>query len=467
MVVQRLICQPSTTANQHFLGGKLKLYLLSCAAMASRRGRKGKQPAAEPSGSPMAGNPANPPIMIFQQDCVLMIEGNNIPGTPLHRATCNESHCIALIKTLNDAYNMHNTLNNCHHPNILNSMGIWQDPNDNNKAYIVVNYLDNSLSSLEKEHLFHIEDGCLDSFSALGFKVFREIFSTIEYMNTSYEGGGATSSRSSNIGIQLFPMSLESNNIFFRMVNGEPQVMLGNFKGRLSEEYVRKDSRNRPLEAGGASTLSSGTTREDIEAAHWKEIGRCLKSLYGTYSVSTELSELADFLTEKAVTYHDLLWQPGIWDASTKMQFIREIFWHMDVDRKEYDGSASTTGGQALMRQRSLGLLGLMNLFTPPVDKDKKPLKIKDDHLFDSVTFLRNKIVAHYDEEYPVFKGNKNEIGTTAETKDKYIRKRWNPRYMINLAKTIRNLGWIPESPIMRSATEYMEGFIRMKKGKK
>ena len=51
-----------------------------------------------------------------------------------------------------------------------------------------------------------------------------------------------------------------------------------------------------------------------------------------------------------------------------------------------------------------------MNLFSPPVDRNGKELRIKEDHLLDSVIFLRNKIVAHYDEEFPNFKGPKVRI---------------------------------------------------------
>ncbi|XP_062225027.1 uncharacterized protein LOC133923788 [Phragmites australis] len=420
--------------------------------MTSFRSRKGKEPAAESSGGPVVGNPGNGPIEIVEQGCTLIIEGSSIPGTPLFRARCEGSRCIALRKTLNDAYNMHNTLNKCQHPNLLESIGVWPDPSDKSKAYIVVNHLDNALSSLEKEQLFHVERGYLCGFSELGFKAFREIFSAIHYINSCYEGRATSSARNNKI--QLFPVMLEPNNIFFQMVNGEARIMVGNFKMELSDEYMRKDQRNRPLV----------TRREDIEAAHWNEVGRCLKTLYGTHQVSTELRELADFLIQGAVTYYDLLWQPGIWDAPTKMQFIREIFRYLDVERKDKDNDsfACTPRGRMLMRKSSLVLLGIMNQFSPPVDRNDQELKIKDDHLLDSVLFLRNKIVAHYDEEYPKFKGDKNEIGTTEETVEWYIRKR-KPEYILKLAKTIRGLGWISESPVMRGATDYMTAFSKMK----
>lgn len=52
------------------------------------------------------------------------------------------------------------------------------------------------------------------------------------------------------------------------------------------------------------------TTREDIENAHWKELGHCLGELYKTHDASKELThkaskeltELAKFLTNGEVT---------------------------------------------------------------------------------------------------------------------------------------------------------------------
>lgn len=48
--------------------------------------------------------------------------------------------------------------------------------------------------------------------------------------------------------------------------------------------------------------LEIGITRDDIEKGHWKEVGRCLTELYGTYEASRELTELAKFLTQEKVT---------------------------------------------------------------------------------------------------------------------------------------------------------------------
>ncbi|CAO2144254.1 unnamed protein product [Urochloa humidicola] len=196
--------------------------------MAGRR-RAGKDPVGQSSGGPVVDNQENPHIVISNQGCKLIIESNKIPGTPLQRAMCEGRRCVAMSRTSNDAYNMHITLTMCDHPNILNSIGVWADPSDSTKAYIAVTSVDNALSGLEMEQLFRIDGEFCRGFSDLGFKVFRDIFSAVQYVNNKYEGG-ATSSASNNAPIQLFPMMLEPKNIFLKMVNGQPQVMLGNFK---------------------------------------------------------------------------------------------------------------------------------------------------------------------------------------------------------------------------------------------
>ncbi|TVU25246.1 hypothetical protein EJB05_27736 [Eragrostis curvula] len=349
--------------------------------MTSRRNGRGKQLAAGTSG----GNQRDEPIYIVEQGCTLIIM-RPILGTPLFMASCEERSCTALIKTLDHAYIMHNLLNECKHPNLLKSIGFWTDPSDNNNAYIAVDSLDNALGSLEMEQLFHMEEGCICGFSDFGFKAFREIFSTIHYVNQCYEGRATSNS------IPLFTMRLEPNNIFFKMVNGEARIMMGNFK---------------------METLRD--SREIIEAKHWRKIGRCLQTLFkGAHQVTAELTELANFLTQGAVTYHDLLWQTGIWDATTKMDFIREIFFHTLVEQQH--DQEITPKARQLFSQNPLGLLEIMQQFSKPENAFKQRREYRDANLFDSVMFLRNKIIAHYDEEYPNFKGDKNEIGTTEES---------------------------------------------------
>ncbi|XP_039822762.1 uncharacterized protein LOC120684976 [Panicum virgatum] len=413
--------------------------------MAGRR-RPGKEPAGEPSGGPVVGNPENHPIVISEQGCTLIIESNKIPGTPLQPATCEGTRYVALSRTIQDACNMHNTLVMCDHPNILKPIGVWTDPSDNRKAYIAVASVDNALNNLAKEQLFCIEGRICRGFSALGFRMFKDIFTAIQYVNSRYEGG-ATSSDNNTPPIQLFPMMLEPRNIFVKMANGKARVMLGNFKTKLSDVYVSRSSRGARREI----------TRDNIEKVHWKEVGHCLTELYKTYEASRELTELATFLTDGEVTYDSLLWQPGIWDARTKMQFVREIYFLLDSERdNEKTPFESTPRGKVLKKKNSLGLLPIMKEFSPPMNENtgqEKP--IKENHLLDSVIFLRNKIVAHFDDEYRRFKGSKGEVYTIIQSR--------KDDYMITLARTIRELGWIPKSPVTRGENDYMACFYTMK----
>jgi hypothetical protein len=99
----------------------------------------------------------------------------SILGTPLFIASCEETCCNALNKPLDHCYHMHNMLNKCQHMDLLKSKGFWLDPIDQSKAYIVVDYLENALNSLEKEHVFHMQGEYICVFSEFGFKTFRYV----------------------------------------------------------------------------------------------------------------------------------------------------------------------------------------------------------------------------------------------------------------------------------------------------
>ena len=70
---------------------------------------------------------------------------------------------------------MHNIINKCNHSNIVKSIGIWKDPTDESKSYIVLALVDRTLSSLQKEQLFRVENDSLCCLSEFGLKVFRYV----------------------------------------------------------------------------------------------------------------------------------------------------------------------------------------------------------------------------------------------------------------------------------------------------
>ncbi|KAI5002801.1 hypothetical protein ZWY2020_027451 [Hordeum vulgare] len=177
-----------------------------------------------------------------------------------------------------------------------------------------------------------------------------------------------------------------------------------------------------------------------------------------------ELRELTRFLTQGTVRYDDLLWQPGLWNANTKMEFIREIHFMVDMDSgaKNKLPYAQKEKGKQLLKKKSLGLIHLMREFTKPKDENDMEREHRDNNLLDSVLFLRNKIVAHYDDEYKGFSGQKKKIGTTKAQIERYVQHNKGD-YMIGLATAIKELGWFESSPLLRGKTDYMKVFYNMR----
>jgi hypothetical protein len=76
------------------------------------------------------------------------------------------------------------------------------------------------------------------------------------------------------------------------------------------------------------------------------------------------------------------------------MQFIREIYFLLDMERTSQTSPfESTPRGKILRNKASLGLLPIMNLFSPPLDANEQEKPIREKHLVDSLIFLRNKVI--------------------------------------------------------------------------
>lgn len=56
--------------------------------------------------------------------------------------------------------------------------------------------------------------------------IYRDIFSTINHVNIHYEG----TSSSTNTQAELLQMWLDAPNIYYKMVDDKPLVLLGNMK---------------------------------------------------------------------------------------------------------------------------------------------------------------------------------------------------------------------------------------------
>uniref|UniRef100_M8BZP7 Uncharacterized protein n=1 Tax=Aegilops tauschii TaxID=37682 RepID=M8BZP7_AEGTA len=386
-----------------------------------------KDPPDEPDlRAPVQCNPTNCQILVDHRGCMLAIKDVQVPrAAEMYEATVDGKRCVALRKTMDGAYTMYKALLEFTHPNILKPVGIWEDPHCHDVAYIVFRGVDGTMAQLGGQTMFE-EGNPYNGFSEHGFKMFRAIFSTIDHVNSHYAGEGTSSARNTQLEL-IMKIRLDQANIYYKMVDGEPLVLLGNM-----DIYYQ-----------GANGL---------KATHWNEIGVCLNSLFGSGNqASMELRELARFLMQGTVSYDDLLWQPGLWNANTKMEFIREIHFMVDMDRDANNKLpyAQTKKGCQLAKKKSLGLFDLMQEFTKPKDENNIPRERKEDHLLDSVLFLRNKIVAHYDDEYKAFSGQKEKIGTTKAQIERYVQHSKGD-YMIKLARAIKELGWFDSSPLLR-----------------
>lgn len=108
-------------------------------------------------------------------------------------------------------------------------------------------------------------------------------------------------------------------------------------------------------------------------------------------------------------SYEDVMWQPGMWEAIVKMEFIREIYWIMDRqrDRKKECSFVRTEKGQVLYKiKSSLNVLSCVQQFTD--------WELKETNLLDSVILLRDHVVGHHGESYKFYKGPKVNVSTNA-----------------------------------------------------
>ncbi|XP_037450818.1 uncharacterized protein LOC119321082 [Triticum dicoccoides] len=177
---------------------------------------------------------------------------------------------------------------------------------------------------------------------------------------------------------------------------------------------------------------------EAIRRANWTGLGLYLENLVGEDIASPEILQLIVVLKSPSVTFDDIMWEPALWDAKTRMSFIRRVAACIDWE---------SLGGRARrLELKKLPALRLQGCI------DKLGLQIDESTLIDSVTFLRNKVAAHYNETYSVYPGQKEDIGLERETIGRFLLKE-KPDYMMKLIKHIRLLGWIPKSPIAPRTT--------------
>lgn len=302
-------------------------------------------------------------IKVEQRSCELAIDDSKIPGTSLHRATCSTGPCVAISKPIEEAKTIYRILCQCDHPNVLKPIGVWKNPSDDASAYLVLEEVEASLGSKDREFMFSVEDSFIYGFSNIGFKIFRALCNVVNYINGLYMNSAAGTSSSVAGAIPLMPIKLNSSMIFYKlMVEGEVEVVVTDFCVRQPRDLVKKTRKGRPKEV----------TIEDVQQFNWRAVGLCLKKMYGPEgNVNEELKDLAAYLEgskpeEGPVTYDGILWHPGAWEANIKTQFIREIFWLIDKERDKLKTKKliETEKGKSLIKiKRTLGIAASLKNF--------------------------------------------------------------------------------------------------------
>ncbi|KAL6659864.1 hypothetical protein ACP70R_002693 [Stipagrostis hirtigluma subsp. patula] len=278
---------------------------------------------------------------------------------------------------------LYSTLLTCDHSNILKPLGVWKSPMDDTKAYLVLEEVQGPLIAKGKECILSMEGSNIYGFSDIGFKAFRELFSVVDYVNNLCQS--ATSN--TNGPLPLMSLKLSSSNIFYKLTaEQEVQVVIAEFLLKHPQNLLKKHKRAARTEP----------TIQDVQQYNWSQIGQYLSKFCepGT-TVNLELKQLALFLKGGAVRYGELLWQPGIWEASVKLRFIREIYWIMDRQRglRKTVKLENTEKAKDLQNiKHPLGILSCVKDFTSK--------ELKEETLFDSLVHLRVYIVAHYHESY-------------------------------------------------------------------
>lgn len=98
---------------------------------------------------------------------------------------------------------------------------------------------------------------------------------------------------------------------------------------------------------------------------------------------------------EQRYRYEDLVWEPGLWESSTKVQLVRDVYWCYNKNKNRIS---------TLKNKTALGLKSFIDKLE--VNKSRAPDKqINDDNLYESLFFLRVYMVAHKDDTIKGYSG--------------------------------------------------------------
>ncbi|XP_066338155.1 uncharacterized protein [Miscanthus floridulus] len=385
---------------------------------------------------------SQPTVMtcIGQEEHKLIVYDETIAMGDSYRAAvkCKENiqYCIAEpFGDVDEAVRIYNLLITLKHPNLLSPIGLWACRGGDFgkgevKAFIAFVPFDGALVDLSREEIFLVEGNSSKAksygFLPQGSRLFCDILNVVDCINGQYENANAATS------FPLRPLKVNPRRIVYkRVAEGEYHVFLwADFLKEFPSHKRKKTKRGRKV--------------DDVRSMNWESIGTYLKNFWSRFELTPnqELTQLFTLLTntEKSLIYSDLMWKPGLWDVDTKVHFIREVYWCIDNDSEKE------------RKLKSISSLDLKSCITSLGFTDK------ESNLFNSVMFLRKKVVAHMDDLYS-YRGAKDDMCRHKREIEIRVQKS-RPDYMIKLVKHMQTLNWIPTSPLLRSSTTYIQPFM-------
>ncbi|KAL6890266.1 hypothetical protein ACP4OV_009029 [Aristida adscensionis] len=405
---------------------------------------------SDPMPLPIECHPQNVMINIAKGNKALTVYRNLIPSLGCHYAGIRYEgsiqYCIArLFENVDEAIRIYGQLVRCEHPNIFQPLDIWvcedkvkwceqeeiSEMEKIFKACISFPLIDGALTDVPKEEIFLVEKDGTQSvaygFTSQGSTIFCDLFSAVDHINGMYEEAADTT---------ICSLKLDSKRILYNKVaEGEYRVFI--WLDFYSNEEEKMKYKKVP---GGKPTI------DDMRSANWANIATYIRSIWKSFKVTPneELKQLSILLSRKLPKgvkyqrYDDLLWHPGLWTIHTKIHFIRDVFWYFDGIKDNED---------ILKSKNSLGLSAVIS---------KLGFRNRDYNLYDSIMFLRKKVVAHQDSSYQTYKGHKDDVGIDKTTIGIFLQKA-APNCIIQLVKEIRQLNWIERSPLTASETLYVK----------
>lgn len=394
---------------------------------------------------------------IEKQAVRLIVEDETIGGSGgAYRAKLlygdrHPENCVALCRRRSRAFEAFEFLNACSHPNIAKPIGVWEDE-AKKLGYIVFQNFDGALSSVPKQVIFEVENllepkPAMHGFSEKGFNILWDLMSAVNYVNDHYQ---QEPSQTENY-LPLKSLRMEACTVFFQLKEeGDYLVLLTDFEIDTGESSQNIKGHKR--RGAKAKARSSGEQPDvhQIRTRNWNNMGEYISQLCAGCSANFEVTHLIDSLKNEAAKYDDLLWEAGLWDLTTKIYFLHEIFWcydkapglKADLNERLPLGLQSCIIKLNVREKANNELSGV----TPPI--------MKEWSLYKSLHFLRVFLFAHQADILEKYSGPKGDI-QDRKSAERFVLEHKSD-YMVRIIEEIRDLKCIKTSPYLRSRHNYM-----------